>query len=32
MLRILWLWYRFSAGEVTIVTVTADPPVPADDG
>ncbi len=29
--RNLWLWYRFSEGEVILVTVTTDPPVPFED-
>jgi hypothetical protein len=29
--RNLWLWYRFSDVEVTLVTVTTDPPVPVED-
>lgn len=29
--RNLWLWYRFNDDEVTLVTVTTDPPVPLDE-
>jgi hypothetical protein len=29
--RNLWLWYRFSDDEVTLITVTVEPPVPSGD-
>jgi hypothetical protein len=29
--RNIWLWYRFSDGEVMLLTLTTEPPVPLDD-
>jgi hypothetical protein len=29
--RNLWFWYRFNDAELILVTVTMEPPVPADD-
>lgn len=29
--RNLWVWYRFTDEEVTLITVTMEPPVPSDD-
>ncbi|MGO8997120.1 MAG: hypothetical protein ACLQVI_27710 [Polyangiaceae bacterium] len=29
--RNLWLWYRFNDDEVTLITVTVEPPVPSDE-
>src|SRR5688572_6870770 len=29
--RNLWLWYRFSDDEVSLLTLTTEPPVPLDD-
>lgn len=29
--RNLWLWYRFTVGEVHLLTVTTEPPVPVED-
>lgn len=28
--RNLWLWYRFTDDELTLVTVTTEPPIPLD--
>jgi hypothetical protein len=28
--RNLWLWYRFTDEELTLVTVTIEPPIPLD--
>jgi hypothetical protein len=28
--RNLWLWYRFTEDEVLLITVTTEPPVPAE--
>ena len=30
--RNLWLWYRFNDAEVSLITMTMEPPVPSDDG
>lgn len=30
--RNIWLWYRFTNDEVSLLTITTEPPVPDDDG